>query len=363
MDDLHALLDNLIARSADAADDASDRPAAYSDDALSHGDRHPTDLAMLRGARAVIAQETEEGQRWAESRIKALTGGDPISARSSSATPSAARCGPPIRPHRQACAGSAARTTARDFRTVNKIMLGEAPTLEKLDEHGEIRAGTMAEAKEAYRVETFARKIGVTRQMLVDDDLGAFSDLARRMGQAAAETEAKVLVDLLESGSGNGPTLSDGKALFHADHGNKAASGGAIADATLSAARLALRRQTGLSGQRISASPKYLLMPPAQETTAEKWLATIAAAKAADVNPFSGSLSMVVEPRLSSATRWYISADPAEIDGLEYAYLAGEGPQIETKAGWDVDGVEIRVILDFGAGFIDWRGWYANAGA
>jgi hypothetical protein len=41
----------------------------------------------------------------------------------------------------------------------------------------------------------------------------------------------------------------------------------------------------------------------------------------------------------------------------------GEGPQIESKSGWDVDGVEVRVILDFGAGFIDWRGWYANAGA
>ncbi|WP_337876393.1 hypothetical protein [Elioraea sp.] len=41
----------------------------------------------------------------------------------------------------------------------------------------------------------------------------------------------------------------------------------------------------------------------------------------------------------------------------------GEGPQVETKAGWDVDGVEIRIILDFGAGFNDWRGWYANAGA
>jgi putative DNA primase/helicase len=44
-------------------------------------DRHPTDLAMLRGARLVTAQETEEGRRWAESRIKAMTGGDPISAR------------------------------------------------------------------------------------------------------------------------------------------------------------------------------------------------------------------------------------------------------------------------------------------
>lgn len=256
------------------------------------------------------------------------------------------------------------QTTARDFRAVNKIMLGEAPMLEKLNEHGEIKAGTMAEAKEAYRVETFARKIGVTRQVLVNDDLGAFADLSRRMGQAAAETEAKTLVDLLETGSGNGPIMNDGDPLFHADHGNKAASGGAIADATLSAARLAMRSQTGLSGQRISATPKYLLVPPAQETTAEKWLATIAAAKASDVNPFAGSLSLVVEPRLASATRWYVTADAAEIDGLEYAYLAGgEGPQVESKSGWDVDGVEVRVILDFGAGFIDWRGWYANAGA
>ncbi|TCT05391.1 Mu-like prophage major head subunit gpT [Tepidamorphus gemmatus] len=256
------------------------------------------------------------------------------------------------------------QTTARDFRAINKIMLGEAPLLEKLNEHGEIKAGTMAEAREAYRVETWARKIGITRQVLVNDDLGAFSDLARRMGQGAAETEARILVDLLEANSGNGPKLSDNKTLFHADHGNKAGSGAAISDATLSAARLAMRSQTGLSGQPISATPKYLLVPPAQETTAEKWLATIAAAKAADVNPFSGSLTLVVEPRLSSATRWYVSADPAEIDGLEYAYLAGgEGPQVETKAGWDVDGVEIRVILDFGAGFIDWRGWYQNAGA
>nr|CAM74050.1 flavoprotein involved in K+ transport [Magnetospirillum gryphiswaldense MSR-1] len=47
----------------------------------------------------------------------------------------------------------------------------------------------------------------------------------------------------------------------------------------------------------------------------------MAAAKAADVNPFAGSLTMVVEPRLSSAGRWYVTADPAEIDGLEFAYL------------------------------------------
>ena len=47
----------------------------------SGSDRHPTELAMLRGARMVTAIETEEGRRWAKSRIKALTGGDKISAR------------------------------------------------------------------------------------------------------------------------------------------------------------------------------------------------------------------------------------------------------------------------------------------
>ncbi len=45
------------------------------------GDRHPTDLAGLRGARFVASVETEQGRRWNESKIKAITGGDKVSAR------------------------------------------------------------------------------------------------------------------------------------------------------------------------------------------------------------------------------------------------------------------------------------------
>jgi putative DNA primase/helicase len=45
------------------------------------GDRHPTDIAMLRGARVVTASETEEGRQWAETRIKQMTGGDRLAAR------------------------------------------------------------------------------------------------------------------------------------------------------------------------------------------------------------------------------------------------------------------------------------------
>jgi putative DNA primase/helicase len=57
------------------------RSAAMDTFVASQSDKHPTDLAMLRGARLVTASETEEGRAWAETRIKALTGGDTISAR------------------------------------------------------------------------------------------------------------------------------------------------------------------------------------------------------------------------------------------------------------------------------------------
>jgi len=75
------------------------------------------------------------------------------------------------------------------------------------------------------------------------------------------------------------------------------------------------------------------------------------------VNPFAG-LTLLVEPRLATADTWYVVADPASIDGLEYCFLEGaEGPQIETRNGFEVDGVQIRVRLDFGAGWVDHRGW------
>lgn len=158
------------------------------------------------------------------------------------------------------------------------------------------------------------------------------SGLARRVGQGIAQTEARILVTLLEANSGNGPTLSGTKALFHSDHGNKAGSG-----AVISGHPVRRPPRTVLAkGHRRTHHPRdaeNLLVPPALETMAEKWLATIVPATAADMNPFSGAMSLVVEPRLTSATRWYVTADPGEIVGLEFAYLSGnEGPQVESRS-------------------------------
>jgi hypothetical protein len=158
--------------------------------------------------------------------------------------------------------------------------------------------------------------------------------------------------------------MDDTKALFHADHGNKAASGTVIDVAALSAARLAMRSQKGLDGVTpVAVVPKWLLVSPTKETEAEAVLATLAAAEIANVNPFSGKLQLAVEPRLSG-NAWRIFADPGQAPVLEYAYLSSaQGPQMASREGWDVLGMEFRVVLDFGSGAVDHRGAYLNAGA
>jgi hypothetical protein len=74
----------------------------------------------------------------------------------------------------------------------------------------------------------------------------------------------------------------------------------------------------------------------------------------------------VVEPRLDAASEiaWYLIADPAQIDTIEYCYLEGQqGVYIETKQGFEIDGVEIKARMDFGAAAIDYRGLQKSAGA
>lgn len=247
----------------------------------------------------------------------------------------------------------ARQSTARDFRLKRKLTLGNAPQLERVGEGGEFKSGTISESEETYRVETFGKMIGVTRQAIVNDDLGALSNMARLWGTSAIAFENDTLAAMVMAN----PALSDGKAVFHADHGNL--TGAAAPSVTsLAAARLAMRKQTSLGGMLIDVTPRFVLVPPELETIAEQVLTEIAATKTDDVNPF-GKLVLLVEPRLTVANRWYVVADPASAEGLEYAYLEGApGPQIETRAGFEVDGLQIRVRLDFGAGWTDHRAWH-----
>jgi len=258
----------------------------------------------------------------------------------------------------------ARQSNVNDFRAKTMLRIGEMGGLEKVGEHGEVKSVTRAENKESYSLDTYAAMFSLSRKAMINDDLGAFTDFAQVAGRAAAEKEASLLLTLLTQSSGAGPVMGDGVRLFHSSHGNLAGSGAVISVTTLSAARLAMRDQKGLDGRTpINATPKFLVVPSSKETTAEQVLAGLYAGTVADVNPFSGRLTLLVEPRLTG-NGWYVFADPASLPVLEYAYLSSaQGPQMSAREGWDTLGMEFRVILDFGCGAIDHRGAYRNPGA
>jgi hypothetical protein len=256
--------------------------------------------------------------------------------------------------------GLAGSRTVPDYRERQFIRLSELDPLVRRYEGGEVRYGAIDEQGESVAVVNWARGLRLTREALINDDLGLLADVPARLGRAARETEDQQLVAALVGSGGVGVTMSDGKALFHADHNNLAASGAAIDETTLSAARLAMRRQTDSRGNRVSVEPRYLVVPPDLETLAQKQLAAIQASSVADVNAFS-TLRLLVEPRLTDAARWYLAGEGVE--GLVIVRLEGRaGPQIDSTVDFDTKSVKFSVLNDFAIAVLDWRGWYANAG-
>lgn len=253
------------------------------------------------------------------------------------------------------------QTTVSDFREVTRVALGDISALEKVNEHGEYKYGTLGEEGAPLKVGKFGKIIAITWESIVNDDLSALTRIPQALGAAAAQTESDVVWNLL---LGN-PNFVDGKALFHADHGNLAASGGAINTTTLGAARAAMRKQKSKAGHFLNLGPEYLVVGPDKELEAFQFTSSqYVPAKNADINDSRNtSLQVIVDARITG-NQWYLYAAPGVVDTFEYAYLEGEqGVFTETREGFEVDGMEIKARLVFGAAWIDYRGAYKNAGA
>jgi hypothetical protein len=259
-------------------------------------------------------------------------------------------------------------TTTPDFKQIQRTQLSGAPALEKINEHGEVKGGKMSEAAEVYSLDSYGKRLGFTRKTIVNDDMEALTRVPASMGLAARDLENDLVYNhLLANG-----LMGDGNALFSAAHSNfvGSGSGAAPSETTLTAARAAMRKQTGLAGQLLNLWPIWLLVPAALETTAEKLVTAIQSNEVSKVNPFAPGgrtpLQIIVEPRLdaSSATAWYAIAMKTRIDLFELVRLEGtSGPIVSTRQGWEIEGVEMKVIHDAAVKAIDWRGMYFNYGA
>jgi hypothetical protein len=250
-----------------------------------------------------------------------------------------------------------------DFKTTKLLRVGDFPTLLAYQEDGEIKAGTINEGRETVILGSFGRILRLSRQAIINDDLGAFDDVLGSIGGMVSRFENATFYAMKAANSGDGPKLADNVNLFHATHGNKAGSGAAVDVTTLGAGRAAMRKQEDLDGNPLNIAPSVILNGPDTETAIEQFLAPIVAAEGAKVNPFSSKLQQVTEASITG-NGWELYADPNVLPCFHFGYLeSAPGPRVMTHEPFNTDGLAFRVTLDFYSGATDYRGGYRNAGA
>jgi hypothetical protein len=246
----------------------------------------------------------------------------------------------------------------RDFRPHPQIRAGDFPKLQRLSEAGEIKHGTFGESKETAMVEAYAVQFAITRQMMVNDDMGAIQEVINSSGDEVANFEERRFYEFKASAK-----LADNKAVFHADHNNLKSPGTAITVAAISAGRAAMRKQTSVDKKRINIQAKILLVSPDKETEAEQLVASITANESVKVNPFSGKLE-VISPAEMTGNAWELYADPSRAANWVWGLLDGyEAPRLTFDEPFGSQGLKGKLEHDFGVGAVDYRAAYQNVGA
>lgn len=257
----------------------------------------------------------------------------------------------------------AGKGSNRDFKEAARVALSEAGTLELVPEGGQFKQDSFGEASARTKVATYGKLFSLTRQAIINDDLGLFSKIAIKYGSAAKRLVNKMVYAQL---TGN-VKMQDNVALFDTKHGNVAGTGEALSVKAIAKAITAMRRQKGITGEAtLNITPKYLVVPPELEMTAYQIVNSTAAVDGVNsgvANPYKGRFIVVADAELTDPDAWYLVADATQHDTIEVTYLNGvETPRLETRQGFDVDGIEYKVAFDCGVSALDFRGVFKNAG-
>jgi hypothetical protein len=253
---------------------------------------------------------------------------------------------------------------ANDFKPHSVVRPSEMSDLEEVAEMGEYTHGERGEAQEQFRIATYGKLFVISRQAIINDDLGALTTIPLAHGEAAGRKVGDVAYVVL---TGN-ETMGDGKALFHEDHDNLADTGGAISVGNVAAGIAAMRKQKDILGLRsLNIRPQFFLAPVALEGSSEQFfLSALEGTQAAPgkANPYAGNyFTRVYDPRLDDddPNAWYLVGPKGKT--VTVFFLNGnQAPYLESREGFNVDGVEYKVRIDCGSKAVDWRAFYKNDG-
>lgn len=259
--------------------------------------------------------------------------------------------------------------SVNDFKEHSRYRMTGSFKFEQVGADGELKHGKLDEQKFGQKADTHGIMFALTRQMIINDDMGAFTDIPRQIGMGAAESIADAVWGLWL----RNPNQADGQAFFSAAHKNYAEGADtALTVDGLTAAEILFGEQVKPNGKPLGIPASILLVPTALKVPAELLMKslqlneTTTANKAKpSANPHVGKFEVVSSVYLANASftgasskTWYLLADPNRLPAIEIAFLNGvDRPTVEkTDADFNTLGVQFRGYIDFGVREQDHRG-------
>lgn len=261
-----------------------------------------------------------------------------------------------------------------DFKIASRVNLSTFNNLDLVSEDGEYKYGQFTENNETIQLATFGKLFSISRQAIINDDLGMFTRIPSSMGRAASRTVGNLAYGVITSN----PLLADGIAFFNAAHNNLNLSGAggtplsadAVGLATLGTMRngMGLQTDSGANAVGLNIRPGFLLVPLALEDVAKALMTDTTAPGQANPgvrNQLVNMAQVVSDPRLDadSVVRYYLAAGQTW-DTIEVAFLDGnQAPTLEQQTGWAIDGTDFKVRIDIAAAPMDFRTWQRDDGS
>jgi hypothetical protein len=234
--------------------------------------------------------------------------------------------------------------SVNDFKALTSYRLNGGMKFEKVAPGGELKNAAVSDESRTISAETYGIMTSVTRNDLINDDLGALTAVPQRIGRGGALK----LNDVFWA------SFQDDSAFFTTGRGNKKTTAGALSLANLKAIATMFRKLKDPDGNPVAVDPRILLVPSDIELAAAEIMGSAllvgGSAAAPNVNVLAGRYQVVSTSYLSSAEDYYLLASPSDMPVMEVAFLNGvQSPIVETaEADFNTLGVQMRGYFDFG---------------
>jgi len=261
--------------------------------------------------------------------------------------------------------------SVNDFKQHTRYRMTGSFQFLKVGQDGELKHGTTSEQQYTQQADTHGIMFALTRQMMINDDMGAFTDIPRQIGMGAAEAISDAVWTLI---------LSNPSSFFATGNANYATGATTVLSIdSLTTAEQKFLDQTKPNGKPLGILPSILLVPTALKVLAERIMKSVTVNETTTANkpspianPHVGKFTVASSPYLSnssitgySSTAWYLFADPNVLPAFETAFLNGvDTPTVErADADFNVLGIQFRGYIDFGVKEQDYRGAVKMKGA